>query len=234
MKIYAKQVSPEYQESPLFLGDEFFPDNIILDGNRDYQSHTMPVYDRIIEAYDEAAREIENLDLRNGYAAYNNATEAINDYFPAQEYREKPYNTRDIHRIREALRLYGTRKYYDGDYILDMLEAITGEAWAETTIRGCCQGEWQTVIYPVKSWSRESLEIFETEYFNTGAEWIIDDTGDTMTDPGDIVGWSLYTHSWNTDGIRAEIAAAVGANTEDVILYKFNGWTKTANYTEVK
>ena len=30
MKIYAKQVSPEYQESPLFLGDEFFPDNIAV------------------------------------------------------------------------------------------------------------------------------------------------------------------------------------------------------------
>lgn len=35
MKIYAKQISPEYQESPLFLGDEFWPEGIILDGNRD-------------------------------------------------------------------------------------------------------------------------------------------------------------------------------------------------------
>lgn len=36
MKIYAKQISPENQESPLFLGEEFWPEGIILDGNRDY------------------------------------------------------------------------------------------------------------------------------------------------------------------------------------------------------
>lgn len=42
MKIYAKQISPEYQESPLFLGDEFWPEGIILDGNRDYKSRTIP------------------------------------------------------------------------------------------------------------------------------------------------------------------------------------------------
>lgn len=39
MKIYAKQVPPEYQESPLFLGDEFFPDDIAVCGNRDYMEH---------------------------------------------------------------------------------------------------------------------------------------------------------------------------------------------------
>lgn len=232
MKIYAKQINPEYQESPLFLGEEFFPENIILDGNRDYKSHTMPVYDRIIEAYDEAAREIENLDLRNGCAAYNNATEAINDYFPALEYREKPYNTRDIHRIREALRLYGTRKYYDGDYILDMLEAITGEAWAETTIRGCCQGEWQTVIYPVKSWSRESLEIFETEYFNTGSEWIVHDGNTDPDGPEDINGYSVYCHGWKTEDIKKEIAEAHGAADAEVILYEFTGYSHIPNYKE--
>jgi len=31
MKIYAKQVNPAYQESPIFF-DECFPDNIILTG----------------------------------------------------------------------------------------------------------------------------------------------------------------------------------------------------------
>lgn len=39
MKIYARQINPEYQESPLFMGDEFFPDNIAVCGNCDYRSH---------------------------------------------------------------------------------------------------------------------------------------------------------------------------------------------------
>jgi hypothetical protein len=232
MKIYARQVSPECQEPPLFLGEEFFPEDIILDGNRDYKSHTIPAYDRIIEAYDEAAQEIENLDLKNGYAAYKNATEAINDYFPALEYRGKPYSSRDIHRIREALRLYGSRKYYEGDYILDMLEAITGEAWSETTIRGCCQGDWQTVIYPVKNWNQESLATFETEYFNTGSEWIVHD-GDADPDgPEDIDGYSVYCHGWKTEDIKREIAEAHGAADAEVILYEFTGYSYIPNYKE--
>ena len=34
MKVYARQIAPEYQESPLFLGDEFWPENVLVYGNR--------------------------------------------------------------------------------------------------------------------------------------------------------------------------------------------------------
>ena len=53
-KIYARQISPEYQESPLYLGEEFWPDDIILTGNRDYREHTTAPYDAIIAAGDLA------------------------------------------------------------------------------------------------------------------------------------------------------------------------------------
>lgn len=233
MKIYAKQVPPEYQESPLFLGEEFWPDGIILDGNRDYNSHTTELYDRIIQAYDEAAREIENLDLKNGYAAYSNATEAINDYFPALEYREKPYNTRDIHRIREALRMYGTSEYYNGRYITAMLDAITGGDWCDGTIRGCCQGEWQTIIYDANRWSRAELDTFETEYFNTGTEWIVHDENTDPDGPEDISGFSVYCHSWKTEYIKQEIADAAGEPDAEVILYQHAGYTNISKWEVV-
>ena len=45
--VYAKQIAPEYQESPLFLNG-CFPDNIILTGNRQFNSHTTPEYDKIV------------------------------------------------------------------------------------------------------------------------------------------------------------------------------------------
>lgn len=220
-KIIAKQVPPEYQESPLFLGNEFLPDNIILDGNRSYNSHTTPLYDRIMQSYDDAAREIESLDTRDGYASYNTATEVINDFFPALEYREKAYNTRDIHAIREALRMYGTSSYYNGRYITAMLDAITGGDWKNGTICGACQGDWQHVIYNSNDWSRADLDILETEYFNTGSEWIINDD------------YSVYTHAWSNDGTRAEIASAAGVDPADVVLLEFTGWSRTPDYMEV-
>lgn len=60
MKIYAKQVSPEYQESPLFL-DECFPEDIILTGNRNYTSRTTPEYDKIAADFDSMARTWEDI-----------------------------------------------------------------------------------------------------------------------------------------------------------------------------
>ena len=64
----------------------------------------------------------------------------------------------------------------------------------------------------------------ETEYFNTGDEWKIDDNGDTFT---------VYTHSWRDDEKRQEIADAVGCDPSDVILYAFDGYEYTPKYKEV-
>lgn len=48
MKIYAKQIAPECQESPLFL-DGFFPDNIAVCGNRDYKERCPELF-KIVKA----------------------------------------------------------------------------------------------------------------------------------------------------------------------------------------
>lgn len=48
MKIYAKQIAPEYQESPLFL-DDFFPDDIAVCGNRDYKERCPELF-KIVRA----------------------------------------------------------------------------------------------------------------------------------------------------------------------------------------
>lgn len=235
MTIYAKQIAPEYQESPLFINDSFLPDNIILTGNRDYRAHTTPLYDRILDSYEEAARYLEELQLfGKNNATYRTVTEIVNDFFPALEYREKPYNTRDIHAIRVALELYGTRRYYDGDYICDMLSAITGETWKAGTIRGCCQSDWQNVLFPANAWSPDALEVFETEYFNTGTEWIIHDGNTDPDGPEDIDGFSCYCHGWKLEDIKREIADAAGDPGAEVVLYEFTGWSRSANYKEAK
>ena len=46
--IYARQIAPEWQESPIFL-DGMFPENIVVTGNRDYISRTTAECDRVLD-----------------------------------------------------------------------------------------------------------------------------------------------------------------------------------------
>ena len=46
MKIYALQVDPEIQESPLFFEEDFFLENINVFGNRYFNAHCMDVFNR--------------------------------------------------------------------------------------------------------------------------------------------------------------------------------------------
>lgn len=52
IKAYAKQMNPAYQESPLYIFDEY-PENLIVYGNRDYKSHTIPVFDCLMDHYED-------------------------------------------------------------------------------------------------------------------------------------------------------------------------------------
>lgn len=223
MKIYARQVPPEFQNSPLefFSVADRYPE-IIIAGNSYFKEHTTPLYDYIIQNYDDAAEYLDELKIMGrDRATYKNVTAIINDFFPASEFRDRPYTKRDIHQIRIALELYGTSDYYGGDYIVSMLAAITGKEYRSATIRGCCQSDWNDIVYPAADYSADDLDRLEIEYFNTGSEWIIHDGPDAPETENDISGYSVYCYGWNEDKIRAEIADAAGAAGADVILYGY-------------
>ena len=228
-KFYARQIAPEYQISPFWDTIEN-ETGIILDGNSRISGYMPDEYQHIWDAFDDAAQEIENQDMKNGYAAYSSATEAIQAYFPASEYRSSGrYSTRDIHAIREALRLYGTRDYYQGDYILNMLDALTGHDWRYIELRGCCQGDWQGCYYDSTLWSPDALRALEIEYFNLGEEWMIHDDETEPGCPEDITGYSVYITG---DDSRTELADVIGCDPEELKLYRFRGWTRSAAYEE--
>ena len=76
MKVYARQIAPEYQESPLFMGDEFFPDNIAVCGNRDYHSQKPELFENV-----------QNV-LEQGELAENVVLYAFAGYTRTPQYRE--------------------------------------------------------------------------------------------------------------------------------------------------
>lgn len=98
MKIYAKQISPENQESPLFLGEEFWPEGIILDGNRDYTSRTISAYDDIKRYFDDMAAAWENDGC---YYSYEETAEG---------YRSVRHTCKREYNIAETLREYGFQR----------------------------------------------------------------------------------------------------------------------------
>lgn len=237
--LYARQVSPEYQESPLFFFDEW-PEGIILDGNRDYDSHTTPEYDCIINHFDDMASDWENTRF---YYTYENGKYIKHKQKPEYTLAEilhewgfdrpdgKPWTNKQKHEWR--LLMEGEKAGDNDEVILAALRLLTGHKWDTTTIRGCCQSDWQDVFYNVDMWSRESLDAFETEYFNTGTEWIIHDEAEDPESPEDISGYFVYCVSWNDEGIRQELAEAGGEKPENVVMYAYDGYHTVPKYKEV-
>ena len=223
MKIYAKQVPPEYQESPLSFGE--WPENVFVYGNRYYNDHAKKL-EEIKNRLEDALYEFER--LQNGeFSGSYSFKEILNDFLPP-EGRSKYTREERKHTwpaLFEEWAETGTRD--EREVYCDILALITGQEWEAGTIRGCVQGDWQNIIYPAK-YGQEWLDAFETEYFNTGAEWRINEGS-----PDDDDNYYFYSHAWDSDGIRAEIAEATGVKPEDVILYEFTGWHREPEYKEV-
>lgn len=226
MKVYAKQMNPAYQESPLFLFDEWPDGDLILVGNRDYRERTIAEYDQIHDYFDNMASEW----AQNGmYGSEKYSLKEILHDYGFERNDGKPWTTNQRHEWK----LLMESEYYDSsdeEVILKALELMTGHEWKSGTIRGCCQGDWQDVYYRVDRWNDKSLEAFETEYFNTGSEWMIHDEDEEPEDPEDISGFTCYCVSWNKDGIREEIASAAGCKPEDVVMYAWDGTYSVNKY----
>lgn len=129
-------------------------------------------------------------------------------------------------RMEELCNKYGACGALDEQIIAEALSIITGQKWKYKQISGCCQSDWNYIYYRPEEWPEKALEYFEIEYFNTGDEWRIED------EEGDDLG-SVYTHEWNDDEQKREIAENIGVDPDEVTLYLFDGWTKTAKYKEV-
>lgn len=236
-KVYARQIPPEWQESPLMLFDEW-PKNLIVTGNRDFQDHTTPEYDQIVNYLDEMADDWNDACYWYGPYLGNGRWEQHRKHRP--ELNGEPYS------LRELLHDYGferpdgkawtTKQRHEwrvilennrpDDYITDALELLTGKRWGTCTIRGCVQRDWQEVIYPVDEWSREDIDQFEAEYFNTGSEWMIHDEDTEPENDDDISGFCMYCY----DDPREEIAREMGVNPDDVILYAYAGSYSVPKY----
>lgn len=241
-KIYAKQVVPECQESPLFLaGGMDTLDGIQFIGNRDCCSHTDHLYDRIVADLEEMRTtwKDENTDwsyekghwigrpAKNSYSV----AEALHDFCFSKSLANAEGGDWTEDELAAWKALFENEEYSEEESHLKALEIFTGHEWDTRIIRGCCQSDWQEVWYDTEQWTPEQLTTLETEYFNLGTEWIIHDEEGEPESPEEISGYSVYcTKGYNDDTFKAEIAEVVGGKAEDVILYTFAGFIHIPQY----
>ena len=233
MKIYARQIPPEYQQSP-FEYDEGVYDNISVCGNRNFKEHLQPVFKRVREILEngELSEALNDIKNKEGYwtSFYKNVTEAINDLLPPE--KEK-YSIRDIGAIKKVVESFDSCNIHrENKKLCEVLGLVTGNEWDYRTISGVCQSDWNEVFYQVKDFPN-GLKHFEIEYFNMGSEWIVHEEDFEPETADDIEGYTLYCYSYNNEGIKGEIMESVGVTEAEVVLYKFDDWTRTAKYKKV-
>ena len=228
MKIYAKQVPPEYQESPLFFGD--WPENVYVFGNDRFMDHAGRLED-IRRGLENIADALEDMQSGRGYT--NNLHSVI--WYELPRDNGTGYTRAERLQFIDLAREYCYTRDFSGanKALCAALELITGQQWEYGTIRGCCQSDWNCIIYPAK-YGRDWLEAFETEYFNTGSEWTIHDDETPPESPENITGYNVYCLGWSPEKIRAEIADFSNTSPENVVLFEFSGWSRSAAYSEVK
>ena len=220
MKVYAKQVPPEYQDSRFDFSNY---ENIILTGNRHYGEYfpdwAKNIGDTLTEAFDALH------DLQSGKGYYDTFEDVLADLFPPHERGD--YTREERKRWTEILKRYNEGDFLKRNGILcSALSLLTGSKWDWCDLNGSSQGEWIECFYMEGMWHLETLEVLEAEFFNTGTEWHI-------TEDEHDIGYYQYCTGWSDDMIRNEIAETTGANPSDIILLKFTGWNRFASYEEV-
>ena len=225
-KVYARQVAPEFQESPLFF-DECFPENIAVFGNNDYEEHVPEIVEKVRNGLencemDEAMNQTYYVTSLVGYMMEN-----------IPPVGRKRYTAEELNEIENLVAGYGFRSTQDEEIFCRILSIVTGKEWASKQISGSAQSEWNNIYYPVDEWTEEALAKFEIQYFNECTEWIVHDEEDEPVGPEDISGYSVYCTEWNEYKIRKELADCAGVQPEDVVMYKWNGWIQTASYMQV-
>lgn len=210
MKYFVRQVEPKLQTCPF----KMFGLGIVFKGNPHYIDHYCSEWDYALR-FIRRANTYSYLDLSDKELRQN-----IEEDIP----REKGYSDEDVDTIRSLIADYQTADTTakENSAFIGILNIFTSRTWVRRTIRGCCQGEWQIIYYPEEEFSDQDIKNIEIEYFDMGYEWIVHDQDNTPEKPEDVTGYSVYTHGWNTETNRKELAEYLCCEPEDIVMWEYD------------
>lgn len=217
-KYIAKQVNPEYQQSPLMWEDNWegtWLEELCVFGNKDYKDHLTSEAKDIIKYLDEACECYVEIQENSMYKIFDTIEEIIAHYFEGKG---------SVSEWEKVFKMYIEEGFdLQPDIMCKALTVYSGKSYECRRISGCVQGDWNILYYPSDEWNDKQIEQIEVEYFNTGDEWLISvEPIDENTPPEQMQDTvSYYTHEWNTERRKEELAEAIGCNTDDLIMYEF-------------
>ena len=218
-KVYARQVPWEWQESP-WDDEQLKIDKAALYGNRSYGRYVFDEFEQVVKALEEM-----DWDDVGDDRPYSTEQEMLLDYVPPVG--RDSYTDEEIEAWKFACQLYNPDYDCNEQWGICMgLTLMLGKEYDYKTLRGSCQSDWIYFIYPTDLYNDEAVRRLETEFFNTGEEWMIHDEETVPDCPEAVNGYTMYVY----DDARKEIAAEAGVAPEDVVLWKYDGMRSIPKY----
>lgn len=215
-KVYARQVPWEWQESP-WDDEQLKIDKAALYGNRSYGSLVFDEFEQVVKALEEMDWDDDR--------PYSTEQEMLLDYVPPVG--RDSYTDEEIKTWKFACQMYNPDYGRNEQWGICMgLTLMLGKEYDYKTLRGSCQSDWIYFIYPTDLYNDEAVRRLETEFFNTGEEWMIHDEETVPDCPEAVNGYTMYVY----DDARKEIAAEAGVAPEDVVLWKYDGMLSIPKY----
>ena len=218
-KVYARQVPWEWQESP-WDDEQLKIDKAALYGNRSYGRYVFNEFEQVVKA-------LEGMDWDDvgDDRPYSTEQEMLLDYVPPVG--RDSYTDEEIETWKFACQMYNPNYGRNEQWGICMgLTLMLGKEYDYKTLRGSCQSDWIYFIYPTDLYNDEAVRRLETEFFNTGEEWMIHDEETVPDCPEAVNGYTMYVY----DDARKEIAAEAGVAPEDVVLWKYDGMRSIPKY----
>ena len=218
-KVYARQVPWEWQESP-WDDEQLKIDKAALYGNRSYRRYVFDEFEQVVKALEEM-----DWDDVGDDRPYSTEQEMLLDYVPPVG--RDSYTDEEIEAWKFACQLYNPDYDCNEQWGICMgLTLMLGKEYDYKTLRGSCQSDWICFIYPTDLYDDEAVRRLETEFFNTGEEWMIHDEETVPDCPEAVNGYTMYVY----DDARKEIAAEADVAPEDVVLWKYDGMRSIPKY----
>lgn len=227
MRIYAKQVPPDIQESHFDI--ELYSEEVTITGNSNFNEYKSDLYKHVENHIEDAYREFDELEDGEQKPDDTHLDKLIQAHFGVL-----PRNADERIRWRKTLSYCILTSLFTmtPSPIASVMSLVSGKPYHVHTIHGTCQSDWNYVICPdeMTVGNHSILQAIESEYFNTGSEWMVYESEDACEAECD--GISIYVLDMQNP--REVIAVYYGVMPVDVEAYAFDQYEKIPKYKRME